>query len=221
MKSAKKILNRLVEDSFGGLYKNNSALIGKTKSEEETFVEMVDEWTREIEDEQKTFELGEGETDFFIFSLGIALIMFSSLLLSGKVIIPDPLFLGAAIFTIYFSIISGFLRKGFFKTIAISTIFPATLFLTLYILENVDHSISEINNALSLLALGISLLIMPRQKSWEELSFEKSKYTTRLLKRSLTLLKQKDDALKASERNLMLLRKELDQVKKEHDSILK
>lgn len=117
-----------------------------------------------FEEEEKEYNLSRlhDQSDSLISSLGYSILLFGVLVVMDRFFIPNPLFLATAVFALYFSLTS-MMKPSFYKTIAMSLTFPLTAFLVLKLMDyHVD--INTINNGLSLIALSISLIIIPRQK---------------------------------------------------------
>lgn len=117
-----------------------------------------------FEEEEKEYNLLRlhDESDSLITSLGYSILLFGLLVVMDRFVIPNPLFLATAVFALYFSLTS-MMKPSFYKTVAMSLTFPLTAFLVMQLMDY-HLDINTINNGLSLIALSISLIIIPRQK---------------------------------------------------------
>lgn len=118
-----------------------------------------------IKKEKKEYEnyLLLDESDLLIFSLGGSIWMFGiTTIFSNDSTIPNVFFLATALFTLHFSLTS-ILRPSFYKSLLTMMTFPNITVLCAWILLK-DFDLNRINNGLSLVALSISLTLIPLQK---------------------------------------------------------
>lgn len=156
------------------------------------------------EEEEENPERWVDESDYLIMSLGASMLFLSILLLSNKFNIPDPLFLGVAIFSIYFLVVTSMGKDNRFKLLAIAFTFPVTLNLSMLIIEN-EFDVSRINNSLSLAAIGFSLFYLPRQKIKDRSQLERNKLKTKAIRDSYDLIKKQDEIIALLENTITKL----------------
>lgn len=156
------------------------------------------------EEEEKNPERWVDESDYLIMSLGASMLFLSILLLSNKFNIPDPLFLGVAIFSIYFLVVTSMSKDNRFKLLAVAFTFPVTLNLSMLVIDN-ELDVSRINNSLSLAAIGFSLFYLPRQKIKDRSQLERNKLKTKAIKDSYDLIKKQDEIIALLENTITKL----------------
>lgn len=164
----------------------------ETKSDDD-----LPEWLSKMVEDHKGDEsdLWIDEGDFFIMSFGFSMIIFSFLFFSDQFEIPDLLFLGATIFSVYFLIVTTTIKpRTILRFFAIGFAFPTAIFLTMLIASS-GYDISKINSTLSLVAIGISLIYLPKQKIRERDQYETNKLKNEMLKENYLYMKQQDKLL--------------------------
>lgn len=103
------------------------------------------------------------ESDLLIFSLGGLVWIFGmTTVFSNDSLVPNVFFLATAVFALHFSLTS-ILKPSFFKILITMMTFPNVSALCFWILLK-DFDLNRINNGLSLVALSISLTLIPFQK---------------------------------------------------------
>lgn len=110
--------------------------------------------------------IGSIATLLLIFGVGTFLNSFYSGFFAKYLVIPDLVFFGISIFSLYFLIVMK-LERGSRKSSLLMCTFPfiASLIFLFHILK---LDLSEANNGLSLIALSLTLLFMPMDKFEEE-----------------------------------------------------
>lgn len=161
------------------------------------------DWLREMleEEEEENPERWVDESDYLIMSLGASMLFLGLLLLIDNFTIPDPLFLGVAIFSIYFLVVTSMRKNNRFKLYAVAFTFPFTLNLSMFIVRN-DFDISKINNSLSLAAIGFSLFYLPRQKIRDRSQLERNKLKTKIIRDDHAFIKKQDEIIKLLENTI-------------------
>lgn len=137
------------------------------------------------------------DSDSLIVSLSFFVAVLGFFIMSNFFEIPSSLFLGTAVFALYFSVVSLF-RTGDFKTICTMITFPLTGFVS-FLFIKYSNDINDINNGLSLIALSVSLMIIPFQK--------------RIQRNRSELNKVKDDLLIYREKEIKEQEKEIKNLK--------
>lgn len=151
------------------------------------------------------------ESDALIYSLASLIMCIGTLVIPQSFDVPKVLFLFTAIFALYFSIIS-LLRTGTFKTCAMIFSFPFAMILTTA-LVTYGANIDDINNGLSLIALGLSLTYIVPQKRKERRQLKINK-----LKNDMLL--DQDQTIRAQEANITVLSNHLKKLEERIDNII-
>lgn len=119
------------------------------------------------------------ESDALIYSLASFVFTIGLLVIPKSFEVPNALFLFTAIFALYFSLVS-LLKTGTFKINAMIFSFPFALVATTA-LTTYGANIDDINNGLSLIALGISLMLIAPQKRKERNQLQLNKLKNDML----------------------------------------
>lgn len=158
------------------------------------------------------------ESDALITSLASTVGSFGYLVAFSSFSIPNALFLATAVFALYFSVISLF-KTGNLKTYFMIATFPLTSMIV-YAIIYFDLNVNNINNGLSLLALSVSLMIIPYQKSKERSKMKISKLKNEMILEQDEGIRKRDEIIKALEKSIEDLNKALvqtEEVSKEID----
>lgn len=162
------------------------------------------------------------ESDSLIISLASFVFAVGASVTVNEFPVPNSLFLGTAVFALYFSLAS-LLKTGRIKTGLMTTIFPITSIIVVALLKfNAD--INAINNGLSLIALSLSLWIIPNQKSKDRSELKINKLKNDLLLKQDQIIREQEKTIKDLKENLIsakgiskeikLLEDELESIKK-------
>lgn len=154
---------------------------------------------------ESELRISHDESDALITSLASTVGSFGFLVAFSSFSIPNPLFLATAVFALYFSIVSLF-KTGNFKTNSMIATFPLTSIIV-FTLINFHVDINNINNGLSLMALSVSLMIIPYQKGKE-----RSQLKIAILKNDIIL--EQDQTIRKQEKIIATLEKSIDDLNK-------
>lgn len=146
--------------------------------------------------EKKEYDLRSfhDESDALITSLASFVLSLGGLVISNVFEIPSMLFLATAVFASYFSVVSLF-KTGSFKTGFMVLIFPFTMIATTALIQY-DADINDINNGLSLIALGVSLMIISPQKRKERRQLKINKLKNDMLLNQDEMIREREKQIK-------------------------
>lgn len=164
-------------------------------------------------EEKKEYDLRSfhDESDALIYSLASLIMCIGALVIPQSFDVPKVLFLFTAIFALYFSVISLF-RTGTFKTCAMIFSFPFAMIITTA-LVTYGANIDDINNGLSLIALGLSLTYIVPQK-------RKERYQLKINKLKNDMLLEQDETIRKQEESIKSLTLYLEKVEGRLDGII-
>ncbi len=161
-----------------------------------------------IKNEQEEYRIGSfhDESDALIISLAGFVLAIGASVTVSEFPVPDPLFLGTAVFALYFSLVS-LLKTGKLKTTLTLVIFPVTSLFVIRLI-NLHVDINTVNNGLSLIALSVTLWVIPGQKKKYRSQLKKNRYKNNVI------LKQ-DKIIREQDKTMAMLREQLSSVNAE------
>lgn len=172
--------------------------------------------------EKKEYDLRSfhDESDALIYSLASLVMCIGVLVIPQSFDVPKVLFLFTAIFALYFSIVS-LLKTGTFKTCAMIFSFPFAM-IVITALVTYGANIDDINNGLSLIALGLSLTYIVPQKRKERSQLKINKLKNDMLLDQDETIRKQEESIKSLTLHLEKLEGRLDGIiSKESDKISK
>jgi len=115
-------------------------------------------YKKEIEEKLKKYN----ETDTFVMSFGFVLILCSIFLIFKTFELSPNIFFGLATFALYLGIVS-LIKPGNLKKVLSGFSLPFSFLITLYF-QSTGADLNNWNNALSLLALSLSIMLLPSSR---------------------------------------------------------